>query len=137
MDRGDGAPETLTSLLSVELAAVETYRVALARAGDSAARVELRRICGDHSRAVQVLRALLLRLGDDAPGSTGARDGFVDDGDGELAALRAGEARQVEAYRQALSDPGLTSAVKALIRSDLLRRSENHVPVLEALLADR
>lgn len=129
-------PATLTSLLRAELSAVETYRGALARLDGQAAGPQLRQICVDHSRSVQVLRGLLLRHGDAAPASTAARES-ADAGE-ELAvtvrALREDEARQVEAYRRALADHELTPQIRALIRSDLLRRSETHVPVLEALI---
>jgi hypothetical protein len=134
-------PETLTSLLRSELSAVETYRGALARLDGQAAGARLRQICVDHSRSVQVLRGLLLRHGDAAPASAGPRErGPTEGDDGELAstvrALREDEARQVEAYRRALTDHELGPQIRALIRSDLLRRSETHVPVLEAMIDD-
>ncbi|WAS94756.1 hypothetical protein [Nannocystis punicea] len=139
IDRG-APPEILTRLLRAELSAVETYRGALARLDDRAAGAQLRQICVDHSRSVQVLRGLLLRHGEAAPDSTASHSRAADvSGDHGLAAtvhaLRDDEARQVEAYRRALSDPALTPQVKAMIRSDLLRRSETHVPTLEALIA--
>jgi hypothetical protein len=138
LERG-GPPETLTSLLRAELSAVETYRGALERLDGQAVGPQLRQICVDHSRSVQVLRGLLLRHGETAPAASAGREPEIDvRGDDALAAtvhaLRDGEARQVEAYRRALSDPALTPGVKAMIRSDLLRRSEGHVPTLEALM---
>lgn len=140
LERG-GPPETLTSLLRAELSAVETYRGALERLDGQAVGAQLRRLCVDHSRSVQVLRGLLLRHGETAPAASAGREPelAVRDDDDALAAtvhaLRDGEARQVEAYRRALADPALTPGVKAMIRSDLLRRSEGHVPTLEALIA--
>jgi len=131
----------LTSLLRSELSAVETYRGALARLDGQVAGARLRQICVDHSRSVQVLRGMLLRHGDAAPASTGAHErGLAEADDGELTttvrALREGEARQVEAYRRALTDHELAPQIRALIRCDLLRRSETHVPVLEAMIDD-
>ena len=138
LERG-GPPETLTSLLRAELSAVETYRGALERLDGQPVGAQLRQICVDHSRSVQVLRGLLLRHGETAPAASAGRGPDIAvRGDDELAAtvhaLREGEARQVEAYRRALADPALTPGVKAMIRSDLLRRSEGHVPTLEALI---
>ncbi|PCC71767.1 hypothetical protein SAMN02745121_03119 [Nannocystis exedens] len=135
----DDPPETLTRLLRAELSAVETYRGALARLDGRAAGARLRQICVDHSRAVQVLRGLLLRHGEAAPASTAGREPIAEERGGDelvatVHALRDHEARQVEAYRRALADPALTPQVKAMIRSDLLRRSEAHVPTLEAML---
>lgn len=141
IDHAGPAANTLTSLLRAEESALEIYQSALARADGRPAGQRLRQICVDHVRAVQVLLGLLLRHGDDAPAPTTSADPFaapVADEDAELTALvrslRAGEARQVEEYRRALSDPNLTIAAKALIRSDLLRRSETHVPALDALI---
>ena len=139
-ERGD-PPNTLTCLLRAELSAVETYRGALARLDGPDAGPRLRQICVDHSRAVQVLRGLLMRHGEVAPTSTAGQEYAAARADEALTAtvdaLCDDEARQVEAYRRALNDPSLPPAVKAMIRSDLLRRSETHVPALEALIAAR
>jgi hypothetical protein len=129
--------DTLTSLLRAEQSAVASYHHALARFAGRTAAPRLRRLCVDHSRAVQLLHGMLLR--DDALAPPERADSPVGPAGEELEppallrSLRGREALLVEQYRGALADARLSSAARALLRCDLLRRCEAHVPVLDAL----
>ena len=136
-------PETLSSLLRGEMSAMETYQKALEKVDGYPEGAQLRQIYMDHSHAVQVLRNLLMRYQAELPASSGAWGTFANAvqatanlfGDkAALKALKEGEEHGIKDYQRALDDPEVATEVKAMIRSDLLRKCETHVPVLDALI---
>jgi hypothetical protein len=139
----NNTPETLSSLLRGEMSAMETYQKALEKVDGYPEGAQLRQIYMDHSHAVQVLRNLLMRYQAELPASSGAWGTFANAvqatanlfGDkAALKALKEGEEHGIKDYQRALDDPEVATEVKAMIRSDLLRKCETHVPVLDALI---
>lgn len=142
----NNTPETLSSLLRGEMSAMETYQKALEKVDGYPEGAQLRQIYMDHSHAVQVLRNLLMRYQAELPASSGAWGTFANAvqatanlfGDkAALKALKEGEEHGIKDYQRALDDPEVATEVKAMIRSDLLRKCETHVPVLDALIDQR
>lgn len=143
MQTQNNTPDTLTSLLRGEMSAMETYQKALEKVDGYPEGAQLRQIYMDHSHAVQVLRNLLMRYQVELPDSSGAWGTFANAvqvtanlfGDkAALKALKEGEEHGIKDYQRALDDPQVATDVKAMIRSDLLRKCETHVPVLDSLL---
>lgn len=139
----NNTPDTLQSLLRGEMSAMETYQKALEKVDGYPEGAQLRQIYMDHSHAVQVLRNLLMRYQAELPTSSGAWGTFANAvqstanlfGDkAALKALKEGEEHGIKDYMRALDDPEVATEVKAMIRSDLLRKCETHVPVLDALI---
>lgn len=139
----NNTPDTLTTLLRGEMSAMETYQRALEKVDGYPEGAQLRQIYMDHSHAVQVLRNLLMRYQVELPASSGAWGTFANAvqatanlfGDKvALKALKEGEEHGIKDYQRALDDPQVATDVKAMIRSDLLRKCETHVPVLDSLL---
>lgn len=139
----NNTPETLSSLLRGEMSAMETYQKALEKVDGYPEGAQLRQIYMDHSHAVQVLRNLLMRYQAELPASSGAWGTFANAvqatanlfGDkAALKALKEGEEHGIKDYQRALDDPEVATEVKAMIRSDLLRKCETHVPVLDAMI---
>ena len=139
----NNTPDTLQSLLRGEMSAMETYQKALEKVDGYPEGAQLRQIYMDHSHAVQVLRNLLMRYQAELPTSSGAWGTFANAvqstanlfGDkAALKALKEGEEHAIKDYMRALDDPEVATEVKAMIRSDLLRKCETHVPVLDALI---
>lgn len=143
MQTQNNTPDTLVGLLKGEMSAMETYQKALEKVDGYPEGAQLRQIYMDHSHAVQVLRNLLMRYQVELPNSSGAWGTFANAvqsvanlfGDATaLRALKLGEENGIKDYQKALDDPSVSTDIKAVIRSDLLRKSETHVPVLDSLM---
>lgn len=140
---GDDGRARVASLAKGELAAVETYRMALAKFPAGRSAKELRRIVREHADAARLLREWNLDLDPappDAPGLWGAFAAAVEGAAqmfGETAALKAlkeGEEHGVRRFREALDDERVGAEVKELICGVLLPRTWSHVSALERLL---
>ncbi len=136
--------ETINGLLRGELAAVETYKQALAKLGDAPGALELRRIEAEHRQAVHLLRQQLKRR-DGAPDTnSGAWGVWASAVEGTakllgnavaLKALKQGEEYGAASYEKALEDENLDDECKMLLTSTLLPQTRAHVPILEKLIA--
>lgn len=152
--RGAGVSETgdlparggagIGTLARRELAAVETYRLALRKVGREAGGEELLRIEREHEEAVELLLESLRRRGEPPPRGSGLRGRWSMTVEGAslmlgrraaLRALRNGESRGLHGYEKALRDETLDPEVKELIRARLLPRAREHIPALERLLS--
>lgn len=131
------------ALLRGELAAVETYRMAIGKFGAGEAGAELKRLADEHLDAVRLLRQRMVDLDLDPPDGAGLWGAFAEAVEGAaqllgpaaaIEALREGEERGIRGYRRALDDERLTLETKALIRDALLPRTWSRVSALETLL---
>jgi hypothetical protein len=121
---GDVA-STLEQCLRTELAAVETYDLAIANTTHVGLHHELQEIGESHFRRAEKLRMKLASMGEQPPKTSGAWGAFAKAvqigadllGDKPaMAALEAGEARCLSLYEKQLSRSG----VGAFIESELL-----------------
>ena len=103
--------ETLNGFLRGEISAVETYRQAIAKLGDSAARDELQICQLSHEHRVQQLRDQVRTLGGTPAEGSGAWGGFVRLVEGgakvfgekaAISALEQGEDHGLELYRKGI-----------------------------------
>lgn len=109
--------DALASLLRGEIAAVETYVVAIRMAGEATALADsLRGLRDRHVEAVRILRGLVRENGDEGPVSSGAWGAFAKAVEGAAALL--GNAAAIRALREG-EDFGTRTYERALAREDL------------------
>ncbi|MFI3154621.1 MAG: DUF2383 domain-containing protein [Methylococcaceae bacterium] len=137
---------TLDKLLKDELAATETYHLALDKLKEDAALGEseyLMPIYEDHKYAVSSLQAEIRHLGEipsEDSGVWGAWAEIVQESAnmlGKKTALRAlqkGEKSGADDYEQMLQDPELPSDIRSLIETKLLPAQQAHIRTLDRLL---
>src|SRR5262245_37939755 len=128
-----GCLDRLASLRRGELAALATYRQAMAK--DEAPAAGLAAIRGDHEDAAAALASRIEALGGAAAATAGAWGDVTKVVEaaakvfGNVAAttaLRLGEEHGAAKYEEALTDEALDSATKDLIVSTLLPRQHAH-----------
>jgi hypothetical protein len=147
IDNTDAAHRQLNSLLRGEIAAEETYRMAIDKVSADqmngvAANVGLlRSIQEEHKRAASTLRDRIHELGgepSDASGAWGAWAAAVQGtmnlfGDASaLKSLKEGEAHGLKDYKAGLSD--LDESSRQLIQNQLIPALERHITVLDQLI---
>jgi hypothetical protein len=135
--------EALNVLLRGELAAIETYRQVLEKAGQEPGAEDLAALERDHREASGVLwQHIQHHAGEPAKGS-GAWGTVAKALEGAaklfgnvtaLAMLKEGEAHGVGLYRDALEHPELGADCVEMVRP-LLAKQQEHVQVLEKLIA--
>ncbi len=134
--------QVCNGLLHEEISAVETYKEAIERFSDEPEAGELRSIRHGHASSVEALRQHILSMGG-LPGLNSAAwrtfscaiekaDHPFDKKDILLPLHRGEEQCQTE-YLNALDDVDVLPESKRLIRAELLRRSNDHLLVLQAL----
>ncbi len=135
--------EALNLLLRGELAAIETYRQALAKAGKETGAEDLEALQRDHREASGVLWQHIQRHGGEPAKGAGAWGAVAKALEGAaklfgnvtaLAMLKEGEAHGVGLYRDALDHSELEEDCVAAVRP-LLAKQQEHVAVLEKLIA--
>lgn len=142
MQTTDHTMKVLNSLLRGELSAIETYSQAIHKFPDFADHGKLERMRADHLESAETLREIITDLGGDPSTDSGAWGGFAKTvesvasafGDSPaMSALKQGEEHGIGEYEDALSDKGVDSEVKAVIRDDLLPPLREHIVDLEVL----
>lgn len=130
------------SLLRGELAAVETYSLAINRYVGTPAASELQRIRSDHALSAARLSQNVREMGgtpDDDSGAWGifakAVQGAANlfGADSAIESLKKGEEKGRSDYEAALEDEGVMPVHKEAIRSELLPRVEHHIATLTRL----
>ena len=113
------------------MAATETYRQALAKAGDDPRAAELRRIHDEHRAVANALRQHIHQHGDKPVQGSGGWGLYAKTveaaarlfGDAAaMKALREGEEYGARDYEKALADPSVPEDCKGLIRRGCCRR---------------
>jgi hypothetical protein len=136
---------TLNKLLQGELAAVETYRQALAKMSHDPHALDLRRIEEEHMEAAFVLRQHIQQCGAQLPNESGVWGAWARAVEGTsilfgkaaaLQALQKGEEHGIHRYEKALQDTSLAPACQTLICADLLPRARQHLSILNRLLSE-
>jgi hypothetical protein len=136
----------LDSLLRGEIAAAETYKIAIDRMGDPAGEAELRAIQGDHGEEIRYLYARIVDRGVEPSKHSGPWGSFarlVESaatriGDKTaLRALREGEMRGLSAYQSALRDGALPYDVQMHVEETTVPRLQGHIDVLERMMEAR
>ncbi len=138
--------KTVEKLLKDELAATETYQLALAKLREEVALGEaeyLMPIYEDHKEAVSSLQAGIRQLGEtpsEDSGAWGAWAEIVQEGAnilGKKTALRVlqeGEKNGADDYEEALEDIELPITIRSLIETKLLPAQQAHIRTLDRLL---
>ena len=135
----------LNSLLHCELSAVEIYNLAISRVGDDYAEESfaLSRLAIAHQTHSNLLKEAIHRRGgevmaggpDWAPYARAIADSPTIFGDVmALEALREGEMRGLEEYREALADEGMDVSGRDLLIGSLIPGKERHIAILDALI---
>jgi uncharacterized protein (TIGR02284 family) len=132
---------TLDDLLRGEIAAAETYRIAVQKTDDPQLENDLRAIQQDHGDAIRFLKEQVELRGGDASDSSGpwgnvARTvtdmaAFVGDR-ASLSALKKGEQIGLSDYRSALELPGLPNECLQAFEEKFVPAQERHIQVLDA-----
>ena len=134
----------IQSLLRGEISAVETYQQALEKIDSGEEANTLRSILMQHRSAVQMLQQHAALQGEEPASDSGPWGTFAKAVEGTaklfgdataLRALREGEEHGLEEYKEALESGDLTPAVADRIRSELLPRQQEHIQILEGLIA--
>jgi hypothetical protein len=141
------AVRQLNSFLRGEIAAAETYRMAIAKISkdqlDSvAANVGLLRgIQEEHQRAVTSLRDRIAELGGEASDSSGAWGAWANSVQGTmnlfgdasaLKSLKEGEEHGLKDYKSGLGD--IDASSKQLIQNQLIPAQQKHIGLLDQLI---
>ena len=145
-DTPDPAVDTLNSLLRGEISAQEAHEKALVLAVDMTAfeADELRRISAEHTRAAELLRTEVFRLGGAPAGSAGAWGAFARAFQASanflgvstaLSSLSEGEEHGLKEYEAALETA--TGPTKTLLRERLIPGQKNHLAALTAIAVRR
>src|SRR3954468_20669458 len=138
----DARVDVLGSLLRGEVAAIETYQLALEKLGGGPGTAEVRRILSDHREAAENLRQELRLAGGGTEVSSGAWGAFAKAVEGvaallgnaaALEALKQGEQLGIRSYERALAEDGLSSHCRQLIHTKLLPQTTEHLPTLDRL----
>lgn len=133
----------LNVLLRGELAAIETYRQALAKAATESGAEELRALESDHRDASGRLWHRIQTLGGEPVKSSGAWGAFAKAMEGAaklfgnvtaLAVLKEGEEHGAGLYRDALERPEMSAESRELVHP-LLAKQQEHATALEGLIA--
>src|SRR5215203_3864359 len=134
----------LNSLLRGEMSAIETYRQALEKLGDSGFGVEeLRGLRVDHRDAADALWHHIEQHGGKPSEDSGAWGAFAKAVEGTtkllgnaaaLKALKEGEEHGLKDYEAALEDKNLPADCQALIRG-MIPKQREHIATLDALKA--
>ena len=136
--------EALNSLLRGEMAAVETYTLALVRFGDETLITELQKIRDDHSRAVRELRDHIVRFGGEPTEGAGPWSEFTAavtrtatevGPDAILAALREGEEHGIRECQAVLENQDIHPDCQRTICAGLVAACRKHVEELNHLMA--
>ena len=127
MNRQRGA-EKINVLVKDELAAVETYRLAMEKFGVLTGFEELRRIENDHERAAALLQAEVAERGVE-PVTNSRIWRFA-----SFKTLKRREKHAIRHYERALEDRDVDGPIKALISSQLLPSTRGHLFVLDGYL---
>jgi hypothetical protein len=135
--------DALNALLRGEVAAVETYDQVIPKFDGQPQAAELQRIRSEHADAAEILRDRVRHFGGDPAETSGAWGKFTAAVTGTakifgaaaaLGALKQGEDYGIGQYENALADPEIDTADKALIRDQLLPRCNRHVADLERMI---
>jgi len=137
----DKTTKTLNGLLRGELAAVETYDLAI-DTFDGEPVPELRKIKDEHQESANALRQQIQEFGgqpDEGSGVRGYLAKVVESAAtviGNKAALKTllgGEESRVRGYEKALKEAELPPACKNFIQNELLPKTRTHVDKLDRL----
>lgn len=137
--------DVVNDLIKDELSAVQTYHQAAEKIHGPAL-AEVRRLENEHEKAAALLQQAVAERGIEPAtkaGVWGLWSKLVEGAAaavGESTALRAlkeGEERGVRDYEDALRDESLPSDVRALIQTNLLPQTREHIPALERYLGGR
>ncbi|HKI01238.1 MAG TPA: DUF2383 domain-containing protein [Thermoanaerobaculia bacterium] len=133
----------LNSLLRGEMSAIETYRQALEKLGDSGFGVEeLRGLRVDHRDAADALWHHIEQHGGKPSEDSGAWGAFAKAVEGTakllgntaaLKALKEGEEHGLKDYQAALEDKSLPVDCQALVRG-LLEKQRGHIATIDRLM---
>jgi len=130
------------TLLSGELAAAKTYKLALSKAGVDPKASVLHRIYADHEKAAATLRELggsedrkqeFDTIFWDSFGYATRGSNSLSHNPDALETLRIGEEQCAAGYAYAAEDDQLTLELRALIRRRLLPQTQFHIATLERL----
>ena len=135
--------EELNSLLRGEIAAAETYRMAIDKAADDPQGNVglLREIQEEHGRAAQGIRDRIREMGGEASDSSGAWGAWAKVVQGtmnlfgdasSLTALKEGEEHGLKDYEQAVRN--VDSSSGQLIQNQLIPAQRRHIDLLEQLI---
>jgi uncharacterized protein (TIGR02284 family) len=134
---------TLNSLLRGEMSAIETYRQALEKLGETGFGVEeLRALKRDHRDAADTLWHHIEEHGGQPSEDAGVWGAFAKAVEGAaklvgdtaaLKALKEGEEHGLKEYLDALEDEDLAADCKQLVRP-LAERQHEHIAVLDRLI---
>lgn len=120
----------MAALIRGEQAAIESYRLAAEKAGETPGAEELKRLAAEHEESLNLLQERLEALDLEAPEEAAPWDG------GSLKSLKKGELEIAGVCEDALRDEAVDAEVRALIRTSLLPGTKARLPVLERLLKD-
>ena len=135
--------DCLNSLLGYQLAAVETYDMAMLKVEDPHILADLQSIREEHTQAEILLREKVLQLGGEPIeacepwGACAAAVSGQENVKGPataLAALLQGEEHAINEFEDALKREYMNSECKNLIRGKLLPTSQKHVAELNRLM---
>lgn len=133
----------LDSLLRGEIAAAETYRIAIDRIDNAASAATLRTIQDDHGDAIRYLYEQVSERGVEPSTHSGPWGSFARAVEGAaamigdktaLAALREGELRGLQSYEDALKSGVLPAEVQTHVQEILVPRQHDHVDRLQQLI---
>lgn len=134
---------TLNSLLRGEMSAIETYRQAIEKLGDSKVGAdELHTLLKDHRDAADSLWKHIEKHGGQPSEGSGVWGAFAKAVEGaaklfgdtsSLKALKEGEEHGLKEYQDAVKDSDLPADCQALAR-DLLGRQSTHIATLDRLM---
>jgi hypothetical protein len=138
----DRSVDVLNSLLRGEISAQEAHEKALALAGDMTANevAELRRISAEHTRAAELLRTEVFRLGGAPAGSAGAWGAFARAFQSSanflgvstaFSSLCEGEEHGLREYEESLEVA--TGPTKMLLAENLIPNQRKHIAALTAI----
>jgi bacterioferritin (cytochrome b1) len=141
---GDPVPH-LNSLLRGEIAAAETYRMAIDKAADSETGKSevslLREIQEEHGRAAQTVRDRIRELGGEAVDSSGAWGVWAKTVQGamslfgdasSLKALKEGEEHGLKDFHDAIN--GLDATSRQLVQNQLIPQQQRHIDLLDQMI---
>jgi uncharacterized protein (TIGR02284 family) len=146
IDATGEAVRQLNSLLRGEIAAAETYKMAIDKVADNGGSTIvsaglLREIQEEHGRAAQGLRDRIRELGGEASDSSGAWGAWAKTVQGTmnffgdasaLKSLKEGEEHGLKDYQEAVDDIDATTA--QLISNQLIPAQQRHINLLDQLI---
>lgn len=141
----DRSVDVLNSLLRGEISAQEAHEKALALAGDMTANevAEVRRISAEHTRAAEVLRTEVFRLGGAPAGSAGAWGAFARAFQSSanflgvstaFSSLGEGEEHGLREYQESLE---VATGTTKMILAGLIPNQQKNIAALAAISARR